>query len=205
MRPLPLAALALAAAIPAAAQMPSAPPGSADPRGVTAGTYRIEPNHTQVFFAVDHMGFSLYRGDLSGASGSLTIDPAAPARTTVSVTIPTGSVHTTSAKLDEELVSADWLDAKQFPQATFVSTSVTPGPNNSARVDGNLTLHGVTKPVSMQVRFHGAGANPMSKAPTIGFDGRVAISRSQFGVSKYVPLVSDHVELTIAAAFEKAG
>ena len=70
-------------------------------------------------------------------------------------------------------------------------------------VDGNLMLHGVTRPARLQVHFHGAGANPMTKALTAGFDGRMGFNRSDFGVSKYVPVVSDHVELTIAGAFEK--
>ena len=204
MRRLPLIAATILLAAAAAAQMPTSPPGSANPAAVTAGTYKIEPDHTQVVFAVDHMGFSLYRGDLSGASGSLTIDPAALGKAALSVTVPIGSIHTTSAKLDGELVSADWLDAGRYPQASFVSTHVTPGPNNTARIDGTLTLHGVSRPVTLLARFHGAGANPMSKASTLGFDGQLSISRSEFGVTKYVPLVADHVTLTIAAAFEKA-
>ncbi|USI72075.1 YceI family protein [Sphingomonas morindae] len=202
MRPLPLfAALLIAGA--ATAQAPI--PGSPDTKAVTAGTYKVEPGHTQIVFAVDHMGFSIFRGVFSGASGSLTLDPADIAKTALSVTVPTASVKTTSAKLDEELVSSDWLDAQRYPQASFVSTKINPGPNNTARVEGTLTLHGVTKPATMMVHFHGAGTNPMSKAQTIGFDGRLGFNRSDFGVAKYVPVVSDHVELTIAGAFEKAG
>lgn len=207
--PLPLlAATLLATALPVIgvlAQMPMTPPGSANPAGVVAGTYKVEPDHTQVVFAVDHMGFSLYRGDLSGAAGSLTIDPAALGKTALSVTVPVGSIHTTSARLDGELVSADWFDARKYPQASFVSTHVTPGPDGTARIDGTLTLHGVSKPATLLARFHGGGANPMSKAATIGFDGQLSFSRSDFGVTKYVPLVADRVNLTIAAAFEKAG
>jgi polyisoprenoid-binding protein YceI len=204
MRPLPFLAAALLATS-AVAQAPMPVPGTPNPAKVAAGTYAVEPYHTQIIFAVDHMGFSIFRGFLSQATGSLTIDPAKPAATMLSVTIPIASIHTTSAKLDEELNSADWLDAQRFPTATFVSTKVTPGPNGLAMVSGNLTLHGVTRPAQMQVHFRGAGANPMSKAATIGFDGRMSVARSEFGVTKYVPLVSDHVELTIAAAFEKQG
>jgi polyisoprenoid-binding protein YceI len=198
--PIVAAALLTTSAI---AQAPMTTPGAPDTRRVVAGTYRVEPSHTQVVFAVDHLGFSIFRGFLSDASGSLTLDPVKPAAAQLTVTIPIASVHTTSAKLDEELVSADWLDAGRFPSATFTSTKLTLGPDNTALVDGNLTLHGITKPVQMRAHFRGAGANPMSKATTIGFDGRLQINRSDFGVGKYVPLVSDHVELTIAAAFEK--
>jgi polyisoprenoid-binding protein YceI len=187
----------------AIAQAPMTVPGTPDPKSVTAGTYKVDPYHTQVVFAIDHMGFSVFRGFLSEASGTLVLDPAKPAATQLSVTIPMSSIHTTSAKLDGELVSPEWLDATAFPTATFVSTKVTPGPDGMAIVMGNLTFHGVTKPTEMRVRFHGTGSNPMSKAATIGFDGRLMLERSEFGAGKYVPLISDHVELTIAAAFEK--
>ncbi|HEY0270133.1 MAG TPA: YceI family protein [Sphingomonas sp.] len=196
-------ALALALAFPAAAQPPAGLPGVPDTARVTAGTYKLETNHSQIVFAVDHFGFSVFRGFFSGASGSLTIDPANVARTQLSVTVPIASVHTTSGKLDEELVSADWFDAGKFPNATFVSTKVTPGPDDTAVVDGNLTIHGVTRPEQLHVHFHGAGTNPMDKALTAGFEARMIFNRSEFGVTKYVPVVSDHVELSIVGAFEK--
>jgi polyisoprenoid-binding protein YceI len=197
-----LPVLALLAALPASAQAPNVP-GAPETARVTAGTYRIEPNHTQIGFAVDHFGFSIFRGAFTGASGSLSIDPANPAKAQLSVTVPIASVQTSNPTLNEELVSADWFDAAKFPNATFVSSAITLGPNNTALVDGNLTIHGVTRPARMQVHFHGAGINPMDKALTAGFDARMAFNRSDFGVTKYVPVVSDHVELTIAGAFEK--
>lgn len=204
----PTAALALLlATAPAMAQapmqMPKAPPGSPNTAKIVAGTYTVEPYHTQVMFALDHLGFSVFRGFLSGASGTLSIDPARPTDAKLSVTVPVSSIFTTNQKLNEELVGADWFDAQHFPTATFVSTKITPGPNNIALVDGNLTIHGKTQPVTMQAHFHGAGKSMMGKGAAIGFDGRLALSRSAFGIGKGVPLVSDHVELTIAAAFEQ--
>lgn len=205
---MPTAALALLIiAAPAVAQapmqMPKAPPGSPDTAKIVAGTYAIEPSHTQVVFALDHLGFSVFRGFLSGASGTLSLDPARPTDAKLSVTVPVSSIFTTSQKLNEELVGPDWFDAEHFPTATFVSTKVTPGPNNVALVDGNLTIHGQTRPVTLQAHFHGAGKSMMGKGAAIGFDGRLALSRSAFGLGKGVPLVSDHIELTIAAAFEQ--
>ncbi|MBA2936516.1 YceI family protein [Sphingomonas sp. CGMCC 1.13654] len=197
-----LSALTVLATLPAAAQAPALP-GAPETARVTAGTYKVEPYHTQVGFAVDHFGFSIFRGAFTGASGTLTIDPANPTKSQLSVSVPIASVQTSNPKLNEELVSADWFDAAKFPDATFVSTAITVGPNNTALVDGNLTIHGVTKPERMQVHFHGAGINPMDKVLTTGFDARIGFNRSDFGVTKYVPVVSDHVELTIAAAFEK--
>ena len=196
------AVLVLAAALPAAAQAPTIP-GAPESARVTAGTYKLEPYHSQIAFAVDHFGFSIFRGSFSPASGSLSIDPANPTKAQLSVTVPIASVQTNNDKLNQELVSADWFDAAKFPDATFVSTHVTIGPENTALVDGNLTLHGVTRPERMQVHFHGAGTNPLDKALTVGFDARLSIKRSDYGVTKYVPLVSDRVEMTIAGAFEK--
>lgn len=202
------AALALLiAASPAVAQtpvqLPKAPPGTPDTARIVAGNYAIEPYHTQVMFALEHLGFSVFRGFLSGVSGTLSIDPARPTNAKLSVTVPISSIFTTSQKLNEELIGPDWFDVQHFPTATFVSTKITPGPNNIALVDGTLTIHGKTLPVTMQAHFHGAGKSMMSKGTAIGFDGRMALSRSAFGLGKGVPLVSDHVELTIAAAFEQ--
>jgi polyisoprenoid-binding protein YceI len=177
--------------------------GSGTPADVKAGTYVIEPAHTQVTFSVSHMGISPFAGTFSGGSGSLTLDPAKLSATKLSVTVPVTSVQTTSDKLTEELRSADWLDATKFPTATFVASSVTPRGPDYASIDGTLTLHGVSKPVTIMARFFGAAQNPMSKKDSIGFIGRALIKRSEFGVTKYVPMVSDETVLVINAAFEK--
>ncbi len=177
--------------------------GSGTPADVKAGTYAVEPAHTQVTFSVSHMGISPFAGTFSGASGSLTLDPNKLSATKLSVTIPVTSVQTTSDKLTEELRSADWLDAAKFPTATFVATSVTPRGPDAASIDGTLTLHGVSKPITIMASFFGTAQNPMNKKDSIGFLGRALIKRSDFGVSKYVPLVSDETVLVINAAFEK--
>ncbi|WP_334182320.1 YceI family protein [Novosphingobium sp.] len=177
--------------------------GSGTPADVKAGTYAVEPAHTQVTFSVSHMGISPFAGTFSGASGSMTLDPNKLSATKLSVTIPVTSIQTTSDKLTEELRSADWLDAAKFPTATFVATSVTPRGPDAAAIDGTLTLHGVSKPITIMARFFGAAQNPMSKKDSIGFLGRALIKRSDFGVSKYVPVVSDETVLVINAAFEK--
>ena len=197
-------ALVCASAAPLTAQMamPDELHGAGTPADVAAGTYAVEPYHTQVMFSVSHMGISPFAGTFSGGTGTLVVDPAKPDAATVTVTIPTKSVQTTSSKLTEELNSADWLDTAKYPDATFTSTAVhTRGPG--AMIEGMLTLHGVTKPVTLYARFFGAGTNPMSKKASVGFLGRIAIKRSAFGVSKYVPLVSDDTVLIVNAAFEK--
>lgn len=194
-----LASLAFAGA--ALAQTP--PPPSHDPASVQPGAYAVEPYHTRIVFSVNHMGFTTYYGDFTGASGQLSLDPAHPAASAVSVSIPTASVSTTNAMLDSELKGADWFDAAKFPAITFKSTAVQPTGPTTARITGDLTLHGVTRPVVLDARFNAAGVNPLDKAYTVGFDAVAHIRRSDFGVSKYVPLVGDAVDVQISAAFEK--
>lgn len=191
-----LAALGLVAAL-STAQAATAP------QDVQAGTYQVETSHTQVTFSLLHFGFTQYSGLFSGATGSLTFDPAHPAASKLSVSIPVASVQTTSAKLTDELHGADWFDAARYPTATFVSTKVVPTGAGSAAVTGNFTLHGVTKPLTLQVRYVGAGINPMDKAYTLGFQATGTLKRSDFGVKTYVPMVGDDVTLSIAGAFEK--
>ena len=178
---------------------------AADPAKVAAGSYAVEPNHTRILFSVDHMGFTNYYGDFTGASGTLVLKNPEPAGSSLSVSIPTASVSTTNATLDGELKSADWLDAAKFPAITFKTDAVKQTGPDTAEVTGSLTLHGVTKTVILSARLHGSGNNPMSNKATVGFDIAGHIKRSDFGVTKYLPLIGDEVEITISAAFEKQG
>ncbi len=190
---------------PVVAQMvpPEMLKGAGTVADVKAGTYAIDPNHTQVTFSVSHFGISPFAGTFSEASGTLIVDPAKPDASKLDVTIPIASVQTTSSVLTGELKSADWFDAAKFPTATFKSTKVTQITPDAVQVDGTLTLHGVTKPVLFRAKLFGAATNPMSKKASIGFLGRMVIHRADFGVSKYVPVVSDETVLVINAAFER--
>ena len=194
------AALLLAgASLPALAQQAA----THTPSEVQAGTYAVDSNHTQVGFSLSHMGFSNFDGRLEGATGSLTLGEGDRSSSKISITIPAKSFSTPVKKLDEELVSADWFDAAKFPTITFTSTKVTPTGADSATITGDLTLHGVTKPVTLTAHFIGAGANPLSKKYTVGFDATGTVKRSDFGVTKYVPLIGDEVTLDLHGAFEK--
>jgi polyisoprenoid-binding protein YceI len=175
---------------------------AAMPTGVRAGTYKVEPNHTQVIFTVNHLGFSPYSGVFSNASGTLAFDPAKPEASKLSVTIPIDSVMTTSTKLNGELVDKDWFDAGAYPTATFESTKVTMTGKDSATVAGNFTLHGVTRPLTLKARVYGGGTNTMSGAYTLGFEATGTVKRSAYGVKNYVPMIGDDVALTINGAFE---
>ena len=192
--------LAFAAFAAAAAAQSVANP---DPAAVQAGSYGLETNHARVVFSVSHMGFSTWYGDFSGATGTLTLDPKNVAAAKLAVTIPVASVSTTNSVLDGELKSADWFDAAKFPSISFTSTKVTQTGPTSALVAGTVTFHGVSKPIVLQVQFNAAGVNPLSKAYTVGFEVKGTLKRSDFGVTKYVPLIGDDVTLAISAPFEK--
>lgn len=184
------------------AQAPAAP-GTKDAAKVTGGTYKVDGGHTQVVFAWDHMGFSNNIGTIAEPTGTLTLDKANPAASKVSVEFQIANLRTGVAKLDEHLAKPDFFDAAKYPTATFVSTSVKSDGATGAEITGNLTLHGVTKPVTLDAEFYGAGIQPMSKKENVGFVATGSIKRSDFGMGAYVPLVSDAIELKIIAAFEK--
>ena len=168
---------------------------------MTAGTYKVEPYHTQVTFSVSHFGFTDFSGFLSGGSGTLQIDPATTSASRLEISLPVSSVLTTAPVLDDMLKSDQWFDAAKYPNATFVSTKVTPTAPDSATVTGKLTLHGVTKQVTLKTRLVGSGTNPMDKTFNVGFEAVGKIKRSDFGIKQYLPLVGDEVALKIAGAF----
>ncbi len=197
-----LSPLILLLAAPLAAQMP--PPPNPNPAAAQAGTYTVEPRHTRIQFSVLHLGFSDWYGDLTGAAGKLTFDPAHVAASQVDVTIPMASISTTNATLDGELKSAAWFDADQYPEIRFTSVKVIKTGARTAKITGKLTLHGVTRPVTLDAAFNASGVNVQSKAHTIGFNATTTINRSDYGVKTYLPLIGDAVTIRISAAFERA-
>ncbi len=210
-RILPYAAAAFVAVVatPIVLAQGGSAPGAPDKSRVTAGTYAADAGHTMVVWEVDHLGFSKYTGIFGDVTGTLVIDPANLAAAKVDVTIPVSKVTTASAGLTSHLLRAgkdggkpDFFGAAPA-DAKFVSTSVVlDDDGDEAKVTGNLTLNGVTKPVTLDVDFHGAGVG-MNKKETIGFQAETTIKRSDFGINMGIPYVSDAVELEIHAAFEK--
>ncbi|SDC46861.1 Polyisoprenoid-binding protein YceI [Sphingomonas sp. YR710] len=199
-----LATTFVAVTIPALAQMPTTPPGAPDPTRVVAGTYTVEPSHSQVAFTVNHLGFSFYRGIFGDITGSMTLDPKTPAGAKVSIDIPITKVVTTAEKLNEHLQKPEFFDSAKFPTAHFESTSVV-AKGMTATISGNLTIKGVTKPVVLKAKFVGAGHSMLPGGSiAMGFEATTTVKRSDFGISYGIPLVPDDVPLDIAVAFEKA-
>ena len=204
-----LCALPLFAAVPLIAQSAPQVPGVVDVTRVTAGTYNTDPGHTLIGWRVSHFGFNDYFGIFGDATGTLVLDPAKPNASTVDITIPIGKVTTASAGLTGHLLRAGKEGGKADffgpapADAKFVSTSVV-AKGTTAKITGNLTLNGITKPVVLDTTFSGAGNNPFNKKPTVGFHATSVIKRSEFGISYAVPMISDDVILDISVAFEKA-
>jgi len=190
--------LALTAA-PVLAQT-AAVPGAPVKARIAAGIYAVDPNHTQVTWQVNHMGFSMLEGQFGASGGSIMIDPAKPNATKVEVNFAIDQLSVTSAPFTGHLKSKDFFDVATHPTAKFVSTKVV-ATGDKATITGDLTIKGVTKPVVLQATFVGAGTNPMNKKVNFGFRATSSIKRSDFGLGAAVPVVSDRVDLTINAAF----
>lgn len=195
-----LLAAALATAIPAVAQIAQLP-GAPDPTRIVAGTYKVDTNHTQVVWTVNHLGLSLLTGALGASGGTLDIDPAKLEATKVSVTFNVVDMSTTAPAFTKHLLNTDLLDAAKFPTATFTSTAVKVN-GDSAKITGNLTLKGITKPVTLDAKFFGAGLARSTKKLNVGFSATATIDRSEFGLGFGGPAVSNEVDLRIAGAFE---
>ena len=209
MRRLALIALPLLIATPLVAQQ-MAKPGSKSTAAITGGTYTVDAGHTLVGWRVDHLGFNDYFGIFGDATGTLVLDPKKPNAAKVDITIPVSKVTTASAGLTEHLLRAgkdrrepDFFGAAPA-DARFVSTSVV-ATGMKAKITGNLTLNGVTKPVILNAEFSGAGKAPamMGGKENVGFHAKTTILRSQFGLAYGIPVVSDAVALDITVAFQK--
>lgn len=203
-------ALALGGVATLSAQdQPPQVPGTMDASRVTAGTYVADPAHTLVGWRVNHFGFNDYLGLFGSINGTLQLDPANIESSRVDITVPVGMVTVASDGLRDHLLrpgkdggEPDFFGADPAP-ARFVSTQVRRTGDTTADIMGQLTLNGVTRPVTIDAEFTGAGANPMNKKETVGFEGSTTINRSEFGINYGIPMVSDEVELDISVAFEK--
>jgi polyisoprenoid-binding protein YceI len=163
-----------------------------------ATTYTIDPDHAQGVFRWKHLGFSSPAGQFSRGEGTLEFDPSAPTKAYVKVTIPLSSLLTGVPALDDDLKSDGFFDIAKFPTATFQSTKVQKAATGHLQLTGTLDLHGVSKPVVLDVAVEKIGTNPRDGLPTIGFDATATIRRSEFGLGAFVPQVGDQIEMRIA-------
>lgn len=164
----------------------------------SAASYAIDGRHTQVVFTYDHFGYSHMTARFNQVTGSFDFDPANPAKSSIEVSLPISTVSTGVPKLDTHIASADMLDAAQFPTATFKSNKVVVLGKAHLSVAGNLTIHGITKPVVFDVKVNSTAPHPMRKSPAAGFDAHATIKRSDFGVTFMLPGIGDDVQLAIS-------
>ncbi|MDQ3289069.1 MAG: YceI family protein [Pseudomonadota bacterium] len=160
-------------------------------------TYRIDPNHTDVIASWSHFGFSNPIAHFGDVDGTITYDPDNVGQSSVNVTIPLSGMESHVERFNEHLRGSDFFDVEKYPVVTFASTGVEAAGSDKLRVAGDLTLHGVTRPVVLDVAINKVGEQPMAKRPAAGFDATATIKRSDFGMDKYAPNVSDEVQIRI--------
>ena len=206
-------AFLVAAAVVLAASPPSAPakPVRAAVQALPAGDYTLDKPHASLTFSVSHMGFSHYTARFTAFDAHMTLDPAHPEKAQLTATIDPASLELNAppAGFHDELLGKDWLDVKLTPQWTFKSTRIVRTGPRTAKVTGDFTMHGITKPVTLDVTFNGgypglAGMDPHAR---LGFSAHGVLKRSDFGVKFGIPApgttlgVSDEVGITLECEF----
>jgi polyisoprenoid-binding protein YceI len=182
--------------------------GAATAPQTGASTWTLDPAHTLVEFAGRHMMVTTVKGRFKGVRGTITIDEADPARSAVEAELDAASLDTGNEQRDNHLKSADFLEVEQYPTITFRSTRVEPQGNERARVTGDLTVHGVTREVTLDAELTGFGRNPWGKE-VAGFEARTTLNRRDFGLTWNVALeaggvlVSDTLKVEIHAEATK--
>jgi polyisoprenoid-binding protein YceI len=174
---------------------------SASLRPVQADEFAIDNSHTSVIFGVSHMGYSITYGRFNNVSGAFTLDAKGPEASTFQVALDVASIDTNDAKRDEHLKGPDFFNAGEFPVITFKSTKVAPKKTDTGitlEVTGDLTLHGVTKPVTLELQKLGEGPGPGGNDFRTGFSGTAKLKRSDFGMTNMVGPVGDEVAITIS-------
>lgn len=173
------------------------------PSEVTAGAYTLDSDHGKITWSVSHLGFSTYTGQFVNVQAQLSLNASNPSASTLTATIPLTDVASGNEALNHHLQTADFFDTANHPTATFVSRSVTVDPSDptEATVVGDLTLRGVTRPVTIAVEFNQAGPS-MGNTYKAGFDGEATLKRSDFGITYGTQIgLGDEVELHIEGEF----
>jgi polyisoprenoid-binding protein YceI len=161
-----------------------------------ADTYAVDPNHTHAAFAFQHLGFSTFDGKIPAQSGTIVLD-AAQKSGSAEVVFNLKGIATGVPKFDDHLRSKDFFEVEKNPTATFKATRVTFDGDAPTAMTGELTIKGITKPVTLQVTSFKCGMHPMMKAPACGANATARIKRSEFGLSYAAPAVADEIGLKI--------
>ena len=166
--------------------------------------YALDASHSQILFSYNHLGYSTTWGMFSGFEGDIQFDQEDPANSSVTVSFPVRSMFTGWEGRFEHFMSADFFGAAEDEMVTFASTSIEVTGDSTANIIGDLTLNGVTKPVTLSATLNQAGDHPMEGKPWAGFDATATLLRSDFEVGAFAPFVSDEVQLQISIEAMKA-
>jgi polyisoprenoid-binding protein YceI len=163
-----------------------------------AETYTLDPMHTQTIFTVNHLGYSTVTGNFHDIKGTVVLDRQKPTNSTVDVTIGTGTVDTGVAPRDADLRSDHFFNVDKFPTMTFKSTKVVKTGADKADVEGDLTILGITKPLTLKVSLNRSAPDQMrANNNVVGFTGTGKLKRSDFGMTTYLPYLGDEIDITV--------
>ena len=175
-----------------------------------AGTYSLDKTHASVTWKVSHLGLSNYTARFKRLDATLDLNPQMPEESKLKVTIDPTSVETdypNAAEKDFNTKLAkgeEWFNAGKFPEITFVATRITRTGENTGTIEGDLSLLGVTKPLTLAATFNGAYLkHPFGGYPAVGFSATATLKRSDWGFATYAPMIGDKVDILIEAEFEK--
>jgi polyisoprenoid-binding protein YceI len=174
-----------------------------DTKSVPSGKYILDPDHTSLLFKVGHLGYSLYVGRFNSVHATMDYDHDHPEKSQLIVTVDPNSIDCNNATLEQTLTGKDYFDTGDYPQAFYAAESLTIKDDRHGVLNGELTLHGVTKPLPLNVIFNGGAKNTLTGKYTIGFSATATIRRSDFGMKTLVPLIGDDVYLEINTEFER--
>ncbi len=164
---------------------------------VAAQTYQVDPVHSSLVFRVKHMNTAYVYGMFTSMKGTVVVDEANPARSSINIEVDADSVNTNNQQRDNHLRSPDFFNTRQFPTITFRSTEIRRVNANTVQVRGDLTMRGVTRPITANVTLTGKGKNAQGK-DIIGFETTFTIRRSEFGIRYGLPGLGDDVRVTLS-------
>ena len=197
---LPIAALALTACSSLLAPVLK-PDVTTEASDLRSGAYKLDPKHASLIFKIDHLGYSAYVGRFETLDASLDFDPANPATARLEARAAVASLDIGNDEFAAELIGPKWLDAAAFPDIHFQSGMIHVTGDKTGELHGDLTLHGVTKPVTLAVTFNGGAQDRLRGAYITGFSATGTIDRTDFGVSRYSGLITNDIRIEIEAEF----
>jgi polyisoprenoid-binding protein YceI len=171
---------------------------------VAGQTYVFDKGHTEIRFAWSHFGLSRMSGMILDYDGALTFDEASPENSKLEITAKTASLWTHVDKLTEHLKGVDFFNTAKFPEIGFNATKIEKTGEKTGKITGDLTIKGVTRPVTLDAQLNFKGTHPYSQKPSLGFSAKTVVKRSEFDLGKYAPAVSDEIVITIETELNAA-